>query len=168
MKKVFAVLVVVLAAVMFTACGGKTEFSLDDANAQLRLLTVESYGLGYFGVNDSMPSWKENKDKLVAIALTVPEGYVLSVVGNTCAVGSDAANQRLGLQRANEIKKFLQGKGVAADRLLALSNGEKSLSQSHAANSPKQRRTYFVVVPLSDAGAALEKKAGTVSNLPTM
>lgn len=47
----------------------------------------------------------------------------VSLVGHTCNLGSDASNVQLGLARANALKKWLVGQGVAAERIVTASEG---------------------------------------------
>lgn len=48
---------------------------------------------------------------------------VIIVVGHTDNVGSPAANQRLSLQRAEAVKKYLVGKGIEANRIYTEGKG---------------------------------------------
>jgi OOP family OmpA-OmpF porin len=48
----------------------------------------------------------------------------VTIVGYTDRIGSTAYNQKLSEQRANSVKAYLEGKGVAASRLTAVGKGE--------------------------------------------
>ena len=62
-------------------------------------------------------------NEFVPILNKYPEMKV-NIEGNTDDVGSDAKNLVLSQQRAEAVKKYLVGKGIAADRLIAIGNGE--------------------------------------------
>ncbi|MBU4228672.1 MAG: OmpA family protein, partial [Proteobacteria bacterium] len=48
------------------------------------------------------------------------------IVGYTDRIGSDTYNQKLSERRAQAIKKYLVGKGVKAERLVAKGKGKSS------------------------------------------
>jgi outer membrane protein OmpA-like peptidoglycan-associated protein len=50
----------------------------------------------------------------------------VTIEGNTCNMGSDKYNQKLSERRAAAAKQYLVGKGIAAERLTAVGNGEKN------------------------------------------
>lgn len=49
---------------------------------------------------------------------------ILSVTGHTDLVGTTVYNQSLGLRRALIIQKYLEGKGIPSNRIIANSEGE--------------------------------------------
>ncbi len=49
----------------------------------------------------------------------------IRIVGHTDSQGSVASNDTLSLARANSVRRHLEGKGVAADRLEVLGRGER-------------------------------------------
>jgi len=59
------------------------------------------------------------------------------IMGHTCSIGSDAYNQKLSERRANSVKNWLVGNGVAAERLHAVGYGE---SQPKYDNSTEESR----------------------------
>ena len=61
----------------------------------------------------------------------------VGVEGHTDAIGSDAYNMKLGMRRANAVKKYLVDKGISADMLSTESFGE---SQPVADNKTKEGR----------------------------
>lgn len=76
-------------------------------------------------------SAKLNADqpKLDEIANTLnanPTVSDITVSGHADRIGSDKYNQKLSEQRANSVKDYLVGKGVAANRLNAVGKGESS------------------------------------------
>ena len=60
------------------------------------------------------------------ILLTHPQINV-DIVGHTDQVGSDRYNDKLSLQRAESVKKYLISKGVAASRLNTVGKGKRDL-----------------------------------------
>src|SRR6202165_2540171 len=63
-------------------------------------------------------------------------GYRVMIEGNTDNIGSDRANERLGLARANEVRNFLIKYGAAQNQIQATTRGK---------NNPKyqgSRNTY--------------------------
>ena len=55
----------------------------------------------------------------------VGEPYVsVTITGYTDRLGSDEYNVELSQRRANDVKSYLVGKGVAADRLIAVGKGK--------------------------------------------
>ena len=62
----------------------------------------------------------------VEILLNHPDVSV-DIVGHTDQVGSDKSNDKLSLQRAESVKKYLIAKGVAASRLGTVGKGKRDL-----------------------------------------
>ena len=68
-----------------------------------------------------------NQPKLDEVASTMQANSDIAsvtIVGYTDRIGSTAYNQKLSQERANSVKAYLQGKGVAASRLTAVGKGE--------------------------------------------
>jgi len=61
----------------------------------------------------------------------------VGIEGNTDSIGSDAYNEKLGMRRADSVKKYLVEKGIAADNLSTESFGE---SKPVADNKTKEGR----------------------------
>jgi OmpA-OmpF porin, OOP family len=49
---------------------------------------------------------------------------LVMVTGHTDRIGSEAYNQKLSEQRANEVKKYIVSQGIDASRLQAVGKGE--------------------------------------------
>jgi outer membrane protein OmpA-like peptidoglycan-associated protein len=62
-------------------------------------------------------------DEAVAVLQKHP-GKKVTIEGHTDAIGSEAYNMKLGMRRAESVKKFLVGKGIAADNLMTESFGK--------------------------------------------
>ena len=68
-----------------------------------------------------------NQPKLDEVASTMNANSDIAsvtIVGYTDRIGSKAYNQKLSEQRANSVKAYLEGKGIAASRLTAVGKGE--------------------------------------------
>jgi OOP family OmpA-OmpF porin len=63
-------------------------------------------------------------DELATLLNNNPSVGNVTITGHTDLIGSDKYNQKLSEQRANSVKAYLTGKGVAADRLNAVGKGE--------------------------------------------
>lgn len=91
---------------------------------------------------------EETKIMLDRLVNTMAESQTETiVVGHTCSIGSDAANHRVGLERANSVKRYLVQRGVAAEKIHIESMGE--LNPKFPNNTPinraKNRRVEIIV-----------------------
>lgn len=99
----------------------------------------------------------EGRAELDALAtkLNAPDVHTdhVHVVGYTDRIGSDAYNQKLSERRANTVRDYLVGKGVAADRIDAAGRGkadpvkscdDKSRARLIACLAPNRRVTIEV------------------------
>lgn len=81
------------------------------------------------------------------------EKDTLQIEGHTCNVGEEAYNMGLGQRRADSVKKWLVGQGIAETRLSTVSYGEtKPVSPESNATpeSRKQNRRAVFVFTLAD------------------
>ncbi|MBA3024812.1 MAG: OmpA family protein [Sulfurimonas sp.] len=69
--------------------------------------------------------------------LKAAKSYKAEIIGHTDSVGSEAANMKLSQNRANAVKTSLVAKGVSADRVTTVGQGE---SQPVASNMTKEGR----------------------------
>ena len=69
---------------------------------------------------------KKNLDMFAAEMSDLPDTDI-TVLGHTDNVGTAEANQKVSDNRANAVSKYLQGKGIAADRIIA---------EGHSFNDP--------------------------------
>jgi OOP family OmpA-OmpF porin len=76
------------------------------------------------------PAGKEKLDANAVILNAHPE-IMIDIVGYTDSVGSAAYNQKLSEKRAMTVKKYLEDKGIAADRMTAKGMGEANPSASN-------------------------------------
>jgi outer membrane protein OmpA-like peptidoglycan-associated protein len=92
------------------------------------------------------PGAREKLAKISGIVLAHP-GLMLSVEGHTDSVGSDDYNQKLSEQRANSVREYLLGQGVASTAVTARGFGESQpvASNDTAAGRQQNRRVEMVV-----------------------
>lgn len=85
----------------------------------------------------------------LADIITRCPGMKVELGGHTDDIGSDAANLFLSEKRANAVRTWLIGKGIAADRLVARGYGESLplVANDTAANMARNRRIEFKVLP---------------------
>lgn len=76
-------------------------------------------------------------------------GHKVSIVGHTDNVGDPKSNYRLGLQRAQTIRKILVAKGVKAEYITCSSEGEKKpiASNDNPRGRYKNRRVELRIQP---------------------
>ncbi|MCW5609668.1 MAG: OmpA family protein [Rubrivivax sp.] len=69
------------------------------------------------------------------------------IEGHTDASGAPAANQRLSLQRAEEVRLYLVTLGVAPERLRAVGRGASAPVNRSDPRAPENRRVRVVTLP---------------------
>ncbi|MDA9555471.1 OmpA family protein [Pelobium sp.] len=100
-----------------------------------------------FGKSTLSTAAKQNIDNLAASLNKYPNTNIL-VVGHTDAIGSDAVNDKLSLDRANAVKSYAVAKGVDADRLKTSGKGKNEPIASNDTDEgrAKNRRVEVVIV----------------------
>ena len=106
--------------------------------------------VAYFETGKDMPIFSElnedSWDNLKAVMDKHPEIKV-TVTGHTDNVGKDAANLKLSQSRADNIKKMLVDKGIAANRITAIGKGESEPAESNSTpeGRAKNRRIEITI-----------------------
>lgn len=82
---------------------------------------------------------------LIARYLKQNRDAKLDIIGHTCNIGQHEDNDRLSLERAQAIQKYLLGQGIDRDRLTAIGRGEREpfASNSSDAGRIRNRRVDF-------------------------
>jgi outer membrane protein OmpA-like peptidoglycan-associated protein len=73
----------------------------------------------------------------------------LEIQGHTDATGSDTLNQRLGQQRAEAVRLFMNQHGVALNRMSTISYGEKDPVASNKTRDGRAQNRRVVIVVMS-------------------
>ena len=99
-----------------------------------------------FGKYDLRPEAREKLAKLSGIVLAHP-GLNLAVEGHTDNVGSDELNQKLSEKRAETVRAYLVGEGLADGAVTSSGFGKTTpvADNSSAAGRQKNRRVEIVV-----------------------
>ena len=114
-----------------------------------------------------------NKSSLTANARTILDSVAeglnkrsdikVELDGHTDSKGSDAYNLRLSQQRADSVRRYLAGKGIAADRLTAKGMGESAPVADNETDEGRElnRRVELKVLESSGGGVTVAPPAGT-------
>ena len=91
----------------------------------------------------------DDMEKIRAIvnALKANPTLVVNVEGHTCNLGTAAYNLALGTRRANAVKEYLVSAGIAAERLHAVSYGEKQPKFDNSKEETRRLNRRVAVVP---------------------
>ncbi|MFN0088003.1 MAG: OmpA family protein [Blastocatellia bacterium] len=120
-----------------------------EARAQADLKKVLMKGIEFDSGSDRISAAAAAVLDDAARALTATAEARVEISGHTDNVGEDKMNQALSQRRAESVKKYLTGKGIAADRLSSKGYGP---SQPIAENETEEgkarnRRIEFRVIP---------------------
>lgn len=99
-----------------------------------------------FDSSDLTAAAKTNLDKLAQVLVNNPDTNI-NIYGHTDSKGSDSYNMSLSERRANSVKAYLMGKGIASSRLYAKGEGESMpvASNDTDAGRAKNRRVEFAI-----------------------
>ncbi|MGI9614090.1 MAG: BMP family ABC transporter substrate-binding protein [Acidimicrobiales bacterium] len=86
-------------------------------------------------------------NSIAAIMTAYPE-YEVTIVGFADGTGSVEDNREISLRRAESVKAYLVGLGVAEDKLAIAARGEETSSGSEALASLERRVEFEVVAPV--------------------
>ena len=94
--------------------------------------------------------------EVAQLLATNPEIAVLGVEGHTDSVGSDEQNERLSKARAEAVARYLEGRGVARERLAPLGYGSRRPLADNQTSLGRQRnrRVEFHIRPKASGEAA--------------
>ncbi len=113
-----------------------------------------------FGKATLSSAAKQNIDNLAASLNKYPNTDIL-IVGHTDAVGSDAVNDRLSLERANAVSTYAASKGVSYGRLRTSGKGKhEPIASNDTEDGRAQNRRVEIVIVANEAMKA-EAKAAT-------
>ncbi len=94
-----------------------------------------------------------NLEKLAVFLTTYPDRTVI-IEGHTDSVGSEVSNQNLSQQRANSVRNYLVGRGIAQGRLSASGMGEGSpVAGNESPTGRQQNRRVEVIIANTVASA---------------
>ena len=98
------------------------------------------------GTDELTDASKEELNKVLGALRERPVPDVL-VVGHTDTQGDTASNDRLSAQRAERVKTYLVGIGIAAERIHTAGRGQRELLVPTADNvdEPRNRRVEIIV-----------------------
>ncbi len=108
-------------------------------------------------------------DEVAEVLRAHPELTKVRVEGNTDGRGPAPANQTLSQSRAESVRAYLVGKGVAVERLDAIGYGESKplVKEKTAADQAKNRRVDFFILTRSDAAGGPTKVIDSKGDTPT-
>lgn len=88
----------------------------------------------------------------VAQTLNQYNQTVIEVAGHTDSVGSDAYNQKLSVDRANSVARYLSSRGVGMQRMIVTGAGETRpiASNDTEAGRAQNRRVEITIVPVQN------------------
>ena len=111
------------------------------------LVKFDSGILFGFGKAELTPDAKQNIDNLAASLNKYPNTDIL-VIGHTDAIGTDAVNDRLSVERSSAVKSYASAKGVDLTRLRVEGKGktEPIASNDTEAGRAQNRRVEIVIV----------------------
>jgi peptidoglycan-associated lipoprotein len=116
--------------------------TLDQLNAEAPLADV-TFDLDQFAIReDQRPALQRNADYLRRWT-----SVRVSIEGHADLRGTNEYNLALGERRANSVREYLTGLGIAADRLVVISKGEETplCTEETEACHARNRRVHFVI-----------------------
>ncbi|GDX81628.1 hypothetical protein LBMAG42_34390 [Deltaproteobacteria bacterium] len=132
------------------------------AKAALKAEKIEIKDSVYFETGKTVikPESFALLDEVADILNEHPELTKIKIEGNTDSRGDAKDNLKLSQGRAESVKTYLAGKGVAAARLEAIGYGESKplVKEKGAADQAKNRRVDFVVAERSDGAVVAPVK----------
>jgi outer membrane protein OmpA-like peptidoglycan-associated protein len=129
---------------------GQRAEAVDQASRRLiyEMVLSEDQGNFQFGKADLPDEAKMELDKVVAQMKADPRSYFIEIEGHTDAVGSPSYNERLGLERAESVKRyFYEQHQVPLHKMNVISYGEtRPVAGNKTRDERAQNRRVIVKV----------------------
>ncbi len=108
-------------------------------------------------------------DEVASVILANPQVGRVEVAGHTDSDGNDTDNLDLSQRRSDSVKRYLEGKGVPTERLVAKGYGETKPLESNKSSKgkAKNRRVEFNLVDQANPTAPIDAAPGTPGATPT-
>lgn len=121
----------------------KLTSSYQDESNVISKLSVSKYGINEIKLTSEQ---KNELDGVIAFMKKWPETKII-VIGHTCSIGSDVVNNAIGLQRADQAKRYMVAQGIDESRIEEVS---KAATEPCASNDTEDgrlqnRRITFIV-----------------------
>jgi len=120
---------------------------VNEINQKLLALTASDFAKGSKTLTTAQyDSWKKNNlSVLKEIAKNLPKGYVLTITGHTCILGSETVNGSLSIERAKFMKSKLSNEGINTKGVKTAGKSATELLSGEASDSSKNRRVVFSI-----------------------
>lgn len=105
---------------------------------------IDNYTVSQTGLT---PKQMEELDKRIALLKQYPDVDIF-IYGHTCDLGGDVVNERVGLYRAQNAKRYLISKGIDEKRIVGMASKrdtEPIVPNTSEANRLKNRRVVIIV-----------------------
>jgi outer membrane protein OmpA-like peptidoglycan-associated protein len=129
---------------------GRDLVTMDKANKRLiyEVVLTEDQANFKFGATKLPDEAKAEIDKVVEQLKADPKGYYIEIEGHTDNVGTKMTNERIGLQRAEEVKRYLyEQHQVPLHKINVISYGEdKPVSPNNTRDGRAHNRRVVIKV----------------------
>jgi outer membrane protein OmpA-like peptidoglycan-associated protein len=121
------------------------------AQGKFNYAVVLSDDKAHFPVNghDLSPEAEQQLDDFVTKLKGDDKNVYLEIQGHTDATGSPEHNMQLGQERADAVRRYLNQKGVALNRMSTISYGETQPVDSNKSKEGRSKNRRVVIVVLS-------------------
>ena len=118
-----------------------------DGNALIKKLIDSGYVCAYFDNNSSVPTaFSTNGIEFILVYLRNYPSATIDIIGHTDEIGTNKANDKLSLARANSVKNILVKAKVDPSRLNVVAAGENNSVDAKNADARKLVRTVTFTV----------------------
>ena len=118
----------------------------DDNRLRVNVPSDFSFDVGRADIKPAM------RPVLDEMARNLDPGVRVWVVGHTDSTGSDASNQPLSVERAQAVRSYLLGRGVASSRVSVEGRGEREPVASNDTDSGRAKNRRVEVLLAEQAG----------------